>query len=118
MTQFHSRTSSRLTRQAPPSVCFQPVDNGLASDMSGVKERGVVIGAHDFDEAQGEIAGYAYAGPYRPRPAYRFTVEDSVYLASGMAGRGIGHALRSAWPIFICVPPRPKACSLGRWASK
>lgn len=47
-------------------------------------------------EAQGEIAGYAYAGPYRPRPAYRFTVEDSVYLASGMAGRGIGRALLGA----------------------
>ena len=30
----------------------------------------------------GELVGYAYAGPYRPRPAYRFTVENSVYLAT------------------------------------
>jgi len=40
-----------------------------------------------------EISGYAYAGPYRPRPAYRFTVENSVYVAPGLEGRGIGRAL-------------------------
>jgi L-amino acid N-acyltransferase YncA len=39
------------------------------------------------------IAGYAYAGSYRPRPAYRFTVEDSVYLAPDNQRRGIGTAL-------------------------
>jgi L-amino acid N-acyltransferase YncA len=39
------------------------------------------------------IAGYAYAGPYRPRSAYRFTVEDSIYLAPEALGRGIGRAL-------------------------
>jgi len=44
-------------------------------------------------EIAGEVAGYAYAGPYRPRPAYRFTVEDSVYLAPGREGRGLGSAL-------------------------
>ncbi len=47
-------------------------------------------------ELEGGIAGYAYAGPYRPRPAYRFTVEDSVYLGPGMQGRGIGRALLAA----------------------
>lgn len=41
----------------------------------------------------GGILGYAYAGPYRPRSAYRFSVEDSVYVAPGQAGRGIGRAL-------------------------
>jgi L-amino acid N-acyltransferase YncA len=40
-----------------------------------------------------EIAGYAYAGPYHPRSAYRFTVEDSVYLAERFQGRGIGRLL-------------------------
>jgi L-amino acid N-acyltransferase YncA len=44
-------------------------------------------------ELGGAIAGYAYAGPYRARPAYRFTVEDSVYIASDMQGRGVGRAL-------------------------
>jgi L-amino acid N-acyltransferase YncA len=39
------------------------------------------------------IAGYAYAGPYRPRPAYRDTVENSVYLRPDAIGRGIGRLL-------------------------
>jgi len=38
----------------------------------------------------GGVAGYAYAGPYRPRPAYRFTVENSVYLEPATHRRGIG----------------------------
>jgi phosphinothricin acetyltransferase len=43
--------------------------------------------------AEGRIAGYAYAGPWRPKPAYRHTVEDSVYLAPECSGRGFGSAL-------------------------
>ena len=39
------------------------------------------------------IAGYAYAGHFRPRPAYRFCVENSIYLAADHQGRGIGRAL-------------------------
>ena len=41
-------------------------------------------------ELDGGVAGYAYAGPYRPRPAYRFTVENSVYLEPAIHRRGIG----------------------------
>ncbi|SDI68171.1 GNAT family N-acetyltransferase [Variovorax sp. OV700] len=41
----------------------------------------------------GEVAGYAYASPYRSRSAYRHTVEDSIYVAPGMQGHGIGKAL-------------------------
>ena len=41
----------------------------------------------------GELVGYAYAGPYRPRPAYRFTVENSVYLSPSVHRRGIGGLL-------------------------
>jgi phosphinothricin acetyltransferase len=44
-------------------------------------------------EAGGAIAGYAYAGPYRPRIAYRHTVEDSVYVHPRAARRGIGRML-------------------------
>lgn len=47
-------------------------------------------------EVDGVVAGYAYATLYRPRSAYRHTVEDSVYVAQGMAGRGIGAALLAA----------------------
>ena len=44
----------------------------------------------------GEIVGYSYATRYRPRPAYRHTVEDSVYIADGLSGKGIGTALLRA----------------------
>jgi phosphinothricin acetyltransferase len=44
-------------------------------------------------EAEGRIAGYAYAGPYRARLAYRSTVENSVYVAEHARGQGIGRAL-------------------------
>ena len=44
-------------------------------------------------EAGGEICGFAYASPWRPKPAYRHTVEDSVYLSPGWTGRGVGTAL-------------------------
>ncbi|MCQ6556374.1 GNAT family N-acetyltransferase [Streptomyces sp. C10-9-1] len=47
-------------------------------------------------ELSGEVVGYAYASPWRPRPAYRHTVENSVYLAPGHTGRGIGGALLEA----------------------
>jgi len=47
-------------------------------------------------EIDGAVAAYAYAGPYRPRPAYRFTVEDSIYVAPDRQGRGVGRALLAA----------------------
>ena len=47
-------------------------------------------------ENDGEVLGYAYAGPYRARPAYRFTVEDSVYIAPQAQRRGLGRALLQA----------------------
>jgi L-amino acid N-acyltransferase YncA len=47
-------------------------------------------------EAGGRIAGYAYAAMHRDRPAYRFTVEDSVYLPPWARGRGIGRQLLEA----------------------
>ncbi len=44
----------------------------------------------------GGVAGYAYAGPYRPRPAYRFTVENSIYLRPAIHRRGVGLSLMQA----------------------
>ncbi len=44
-------------------------------------------------EIDGALAGYAYAGHYRTRPAYRFSVEDSVYIAPHAQRRGVGRAL-------------------------
>ncbi|MFI9588317.1 GNAT family N-acetyltransferase [Streptomyces sp. NPDC052236] len=47
-------------------------------------------------ELSGEVAGYAYAGPWRDRPAYRHTVEDTIYVAPDRTGRGLGAALLGA----------------------
>ncbi|GAA3707772.1 GNAT family N-acetyltransferase [Nonomuraea antimicrobica] len=44
-------------------------------------------------EADGEVAGYAYLSPYRPKAAYRHTFEDSIYLHPGHTGRGLGRLL-------------------------
>ena len=57
-------------------------------------------------EIHGQVVGYAYATAYRPRPAYRFTVEDSIYVAHNLGGRGIGAALLRA---LIA------RCELGPW---
>jgi phosphinothricin acetyltransferase len=46
-------------------------------------------------ETGGVVAGYAYAGVYRARPAYRYTVENSVYVHPEFAGKGVGSALLS-----------------------
>jgi L-amino acid N-acyltransferase YncA len=47
-------------------------------------------------EIGGRVAGYSYASPYRARPAYRFSIENSVYVARDRARAGIGRALLSA----------------------
>ncbi|MDQ2185744.1 N-acetyltransferase family protein [Alcaligenaceae bacterium A4P071] len=52
-------------------------------------------------ESAGEIVGFAYATHYRPRPAYRHTAEDSVYIKPGMTGRGVG-SLLLAEVIYRC----------------
>jgi len=44
-------------------------------------------------EVEGDVVGYSYATAYRPRPAYRHTVEDSVYVRDDFQGRSIGRAL-------------------------
>ena len=44
-------------------------------------------------EVDGEVAGYAYATQYRPRPSYAFACEDSIYVDQALVGRGIGKAL-------------------------
>ena len=49
-------------------------------------------------ELEGRIAGYAYASPYRPRPAYRHTVEDSLYVARFARRRLSAPAARSRVP--------------------
>ena len=48
---------------------------------------------HLVAEREGRVMGYAYAGNWRPRPAYRFSVEDSIYIDKDAVGQGVGRAL-------------------------
>ena len=61
----------------------------------GVRMRALLDGRFPYlvAESAGEVLGYAYASHYRTRPAYRFTVEDSIYVSPRAQRRGIGKAL-------------------------
>ena len=80
----HVRYGLATFEEKPPDVAE------LARRRAELLARGL---PHLVAELDGAVAGYAYAGPYRPRPAYRHTVEDSVYLAPEHIGRGVGRAL-------------------------
>ena len=74
------------------------IDAPDAAQMAGrrddVLDKGLPwLVAQDGDEAGGKILGFAYANQFRPRPAYRFFLEDSIYLDPDACGRGIGRLL-------------------------
>lgn len=80
------------------------VDTGVASfelsapDADEMKRRFTALCAQKYPyivakDNHGAVLGYAYAGAYRTRPAYRWTVEDSVYTAPAARGKGVGKAL-------------------------
>jgi L-amino acid N-acyltransferase YncA len=70
-----------------------PDEAEIARRMRLVTDKGLPYFAAEVD---GALAGYAYAGAYHARPGYRFTLEDSVYIAPAMQRRGIGRALLAA----------------------
>lgn len=82
------------------------VEHGLASfELTPppadeiARRRSAIIAAgypHLVAEEGGRVIGYAYASAYRPRPAYRFAVENSVYVAPGLGRGGTGAALLDA----------------------
>ena len=71
--------------EEPPTV------EDMAGRIRAVLERGLPYLVAE-DEG-GAVIGFAYAGPFRPRAAYRYTVEDSVYIAPEAIGKGVGKAL-------------------------
>ncbi len=73
--------------EEPPTVAE------LARRRAEVLARGL---PHLVAEQGGDVVGYSYASPYRARAAYRFSIEDSVYVAEGLSGGGIGRALLTA----------------------
>jgi phosphinothricin acetyltransferase len=80
--------------------------NGLASfeevppDVAEIERRHREITARGLPYVvaaiDGRVSAYAYAGPYRARPAYRHTLEDSVYVDPDAVGRGLGRAALAA----------------------
>ena len=73
------------------------VDPPDAAEMAR-RMQAIVEGGHPYlvAELDGAVAGYAYAGPFRQRAAYRWVVENSVYVVEGAQGRGVGAALLDA----------------------
>ena len=73
---------------------------------SEMETRRARIAAHGLPhlvaEREGRVAGFAYASPFRPRPAYRFTAETTVYVRDGLQGRGVGRELL-AGVVDACV---------------
>ena len=100
------RPSSESDLDAITAIYAHAVVHGTASfeldppDRAEMARRRAAIleGGYPYlvAERDGVILGYAYAGAYRTRPAYRSTVEDSIYVAPAAQGQGIGRALLSA----------------------
>lgn len=67
-----------------------PTPEEMHGRLGAVREKGFPWIVAEVD---GAVAGYAYATVFRPRPAYTWTVEDSIYLDPVFTGRGIGRAL-------------------------
>jgi L-amino acid N-acyltransferase YncA len=100
------RDASTADLDAVQAIYAHHVRHGLASfeetppDLLEMRRRYSAIAAAGLPylvaELDGKVRGYAYAGPYRTRPAYRFSLEDTVYVEPGYEGRGLGSALLGA----------------------
>ncbi|MGH8783037.1 N-acetyltransferase family protein [Paraburkholderia sp.] len=89
--------------EVPPSI------DEMRRRMHAIVEQGLPYLVASID---GQVAGYCYASPYRPRSAYRYSIEDSVYLDPQWHGQGVGRALlvalierceRGPWRQMIAV---------------
>jgi L-amino acid N-acyltransferase YncA len=100
------RDASTADLDAVQAIYAHHVRHGLASfeetppDLLEMQRRYGAIAAAGLPylvaELDGKVRGYAYAGPYRTRPAYRFSLEDTVYVEPGYEGRGLGSVLLGA----------------------
>ncbi len=80
----HVRTGLASFEDAPPDV------DEMARRRAAVLELGLPYRVADYE---GTVKGFAYAGPYRHRPAYRYSLENSVYVASDALRLGLGRLL-------------------------
>jgi len=104
--KLHVRPSTETDIPAIAAIYAHAVLHGTASfeldppaEAEIARRRAAILeGGYPYlvAERDGEIFGYAYVGAYRTRPAYRSTVEDSIYVAPSAQGQGIGRMLLSA----------------------
>jgi phosphinothricin acetyltransferase len=113
----HVQYGTASFEETPPSL------DEMLRRHCAVREHGLPWIVAEID---GRVAGYCYATPYRPRPAYRFTVEDSIYIDENFRGRGLGRTLLAAlierceagpWRQMIAVVADPQGGSLALHAS-
>ncbi|HTH62283.1 MAG TPA: GNAT family N-acetyltransferase [Paraburkholderia sp.] len=83
----HVLNSTASFEETPPSA------DELLARHAAVLDHGLPWLVAELD---GRVAGYSYATPYRPRAAYRHTIEDSVYVDATLRGQGVGRALLHA----------------------
>ena len=86
-----TRIYADAVRQGTASFELDPPDQ---AEMAR-RQRELLDGGYPYvvAEIDGGVVGYAYAGPYRPRPAYRYSVEDSIYIDANAHRKGVGRAL-------------------------
>ena len=86
-----TRIYAHAVKHGTASFELEPPDDAeMARRQRTLLDGGYPYIVAEIDDA---LAGYAYAGPYRPRPAYRFSVEDSIYVDPNAQRRGIGRVL-------------------------
>lgn len=81
---WHVLNGRASFEEVPPSV------DEMRQRMKAVSQQGLpwLVALY-----RGIIVGYCYATQYRPRPAYRYTLEESIYVDASMTGRGVGSSL-------------------------
>jgi phosphinothricin acetyltransferase len=97
------RDAAEADMEAIARIYAHHVERGLATfeevppsdeEMRARRLKVLTVGApYLVAEIDREVVGYCYAAPYHARAAYRHTLEDSVYVAPGFGGRGVGGAL-------------------------
>ncbi len=118
---FSIRDATPADIPALTAIYRESVENGVATyeieapDETEMAARFATITGHGYPyivatDADGKVLGYAYASAFRTRAAYRFLVEDSIYLGPEARGRGIGRALLDQ---LVCAARRSASA---RWS--
>ena len=105
MSDVTIRNARPEDAEAIQRIYAHHVENGKASfeetapsvdEIAARRQKVINTGApYIVAEWNGQVHGFAYAGSFRPRSAYRHTVEDSIYVDPAATGKGIGSALLS-----------------------